>query len=260
MRITRTWHWAGLLILLVGGLAGCAPAAEEPHRPAAVEPTPSENTPSAAPSPSGEPTASESESVVFLSVVDGDTIETSAGTVRIIGIDTPESGQCGHDEASAAIGRLLSVGDPVTLQLPRGQNDRDRYGRLLRFVTTDAGVDLGLMQLEAGNALARYDSRDGYPEHPHEVAYRAAQLASPGSDGSVITVVCRAAAPAPVVPSTEDAWWQQYSSCARLKRNEAGHPTGPFARDDPAQVEIYNWFAYGTGNRGDGDGDGLACE
>jgi len=25
-------------------------------------------------------------------------------------------------------------------------------------------------------------------------------------------------------------------------------------------VEIYNWFQFGTGYRGDGDGDGLACE
>lgn len=29
---------------------------------------------------------------------------------------------------------------------------------------------------------------------------------------------------------------------------------------NPAQTEIYNHFQYGTSYRGDGDGDGWACE
>lgn len=238
--------------MLMAGLVGCVP-----------EPSSTEGPPSSATSePTATPTATEAEAeaATFVAVVDGDTIETSEGTVRIIGIDTPERGQCGYDDASTAIGRLLAVGDSVTLELPPGQNDRDRYGRLIRYVITDAGVDLGLMQLESGNALARYDSSDGYPAHPQETAYRAAQIASPSADGSVITIACRHGTPPAIAPSTDERWWEQYSSCARLKRNEAGHPTGPFNRDDPAQAEIYDWFAYGTGNRGDGDGDGLACE
>lgn len=197
--------------------------------------------------------------MTFVAVVDGDTIETSAGTVRIIGIDSPERGECGYGDGSAAIGQVLSVGDPVTLVLPSGQNDRDRYERLLRYVITDAGVDLGLMQVEAGFAIARYDSTDGYPAHPREAEYRATQVASSGPDRSVITLACQDKPPPSIAPS-EDAWFQQYSSCTKLKRNEVGHPTGPFNRDDPAQAEIYNWFAYGTGNHGDGDDDGLACE
>lgn len=212
-----------------------------------------------------------------MAVVDGDTIETSDGTVRLIGIDTPERGECGHAEASMAIGGLVSPGDRVTLELPDGQNDRDQHGRLIRYVMTETGVDLGLMQMEAGNAIARYDSTDGYPEHPRQAAYRAAQVASPSPDGSVIpdcsvipdgsviTIVCRSESQesvAPVVDSVaaEDARWRQYSSCAKLKKNIVGHPTGPFRADDPDDVTIYDWFAYGTGNRGDGDGDGLACE
>lgn len=249
VRIARTWRSAGAAMLLMVGLVGCAP--EPPVMQ--EQPRPASSTPAATPGAD--------DSVTFMSVVDGDTIETSAGTVRIIGIDTPERGECGHDEASAAIGRVLDVGDPVTLELPPGQNDQDRYGRLLRLVSTDAGVDIGLMQLEAGNALARYDSSDGYPPHPHEETYRAAQVASPGPNGSVITVACQDEAAAPVAPPpAEDPWWAQYSSCSKLKKNEVGHPVGPFARDDPAHADIYNWFAHGTGNRGDGDGDGLACE
>lgn len=192
----------------------------------------------------------------FLAVIDGDTIETSEGTVRLIGIDTPERGQCGQDEASAAISGVLAPDDTVTLELPAGQNDQDRHGRLIRYVTTPAGIDLGLLQLESGNAVARYDSRDGYPAHPREQDYHSAQRATVGPDGSVITIGCQAVTFAPVA----DGWWEQYSSCAKLKRNVVGHPIGPFSRDDPAQAEIYDWFAIRSGNGGDGDGDGLACE
>lgn len=66
--------------------------------------------------------------------------------------------------------------------------------------------------------------------------------------------------PAPIAAPTGDEWWRHYTSCTRLKRNEIGHPIGPFSRDDPDQAAIYEWFAHGTGHDGDGDGDGLACE
>lgn len=255
---------AGLAVVLTLGLVGCAgepPLAGPGTVPATAGPTAARTTPTATtPAPTAVATATGAEQIAFLSVVDGDTIETSAGTVRIIGIDAPERGECGHDEASAAIASLLSGGDPVTLELPAGENDQDRHARLLRYVLTGAGVDLGLMQLQEGNAIARYDSSDGYPAHPNESAYHAAQIASSGPDGSVLTVACQGQAPLPVAPPASEHWWEQYPSCTKLKKNTAGHPTGPFDRDDPAQAEIYDWFANRTGNRGDGDGDGLACE
>lgn len=229
---------------------------------------PDSTTDAAASAPAGT-TAPPADAVTFVAVIDGDTIETSAGKVRIIGIDAPERGQCGQNEASAALSSVLAPGDPVTLDRPPGQNDRDGYGRLIRYVVTTAGIDLGLLQLQAGNAVARYDSIDGYPAHPREGEYRAAQIASLGADGAVMTPACQAAAvPPPTAPSAPpaappaatDRWWEQYSSCTRLKKNTAGHPTGPFARDDPAPAEQYDWFANRTGNNGDGDGDGLACE
>lgn len=120
------------------------------------------------------------------------------------------------------------------------------------------------MQLQAGNAVARYDSTDGYPAHPREDVYHAAQLATLGAEGTVLTTACQQQATTQPVAFTDepagDPWWEQYSSCTKLKKNTAGHPKGPFSRDDPAEAEIYNWFAYGTGDRGDGDNDGLACE
>lgn len=277
MRSARTSSLAGLALVLVlaVGVVGCGSPTATPDAAASAAGVASASTTTpatASATPTATPTASATASVTFASVVDGDTIQTSAGTVRIIGIDTPERGQCGHDEASMAIGRLLASGDPVTLELPAGQNDRDQHGRLIRYVLTSKGVDLGLMQLEAGHAIARFDSTDGYPAHPRQAAYHAAQVASAGPDGAVVPVVCQgkstaSVAPAPqsVAPSTEasepeEPWWRQYSSCTKLKKNTAGHPKGPFRKNVPAEADIYDWFANGTGNRGDGDNDGLACE
>lgn len=127
-------------------------------------------------------------------IVDGDTVETSAGTVRIIGIDAPERGECGYDVATALVATLVGPGDPITLVLPEGQNPEDRYGRLLRYVDTTGGVDVGSAVLGAGLAVARHDSTDGYPAHPRESDYRAAQTATLSADGSVVTADCRAAA------------------------------------------------------------------
>ena len=54
----------------------------------------------------------------------------------------------------------------------------DRYGRLLRYVDVN-GVDAGLRQIKQGQAVARYDSRDGYGTHARETAYVSADAASP---------------------------------------------------------------------------------
>ncbi len=117
-------------------------------------------------------------------VVDGDTVEVSRADVvervRLLGIDTPERGQCGFAEATALVAGLVTDRE-VTLVVG-SSDDRDRYDRLLRFVevTVDgAVVDVGLRQLEAGLAAATYDSRTGYPPHDREDAYVAADEAAP---------------------------------------------------------------------------------
>lgn len=256
------------LLLALSGCEGRPPdAAGQPGATSVGSGAPSATLPEPSASSVESTTGSSdpgTQTATFVSVVDGDTVETSAGVVRLIGIDSPERGECGHDEATSAVSDLLSAGDQVTLVLPPGQNDRDKHGRLIRYVITADGVDLGLMQLEAGNAVARYDATDGYPEHPRQAAYHSAQIASLDSNRRVVTVACERSPSASAAPaggdSTGDAWWMQYSSCAKLKKNTVGHPTGPFRRDDPNEAAIYEWFAHGTGNRGDGDGDGLACE
>lgn len=89
-------------------------------------------------------------------VIDGDTIELDIGgtteRVRLIGIDTPETvspsvpDQCYGAEASAALTELLPPGTEVTIE--RDREARDRYGRLLLYVTRrsdDLAVNLWLV-------------------------------------------------------------------------------------------------------------------
>ena len=139
-------------------------------------PAPAPSTPHTTPlaSPGG---GTPRETGVVTKVVDGDTIWVDgAGKVRVIGIDTPERGQCGFGPATSNLKGLV-LGREVTLS-GDGRDDRDRYGRLLRYVDVN-GVDAGLAQVEAGLARARYDSRDGYGAHPRESAYIAADQRSP---------------------------------------------------------------------------------
>jgi endonuclease YncB( thermonuclease family) len=110
-------------------------------------------------------------------VVDGDTVDVEGvGRIRVIGIDTPERGECGFDSATLAMAALV-LGQPVTL-VPGAATDVDRYGRLLRYVDVGA-TDAGLSLIADGWAIARYDSRDGYGAHPRESEYVAADLAAP---------------------------------------------------------------------------------
>lgn len=135
------------------------------------------------PGPSARPTSAQAGWQVTR-VIDGDTIEVSRDgvveRVRLLGIDTPERGQCGFDEATALVTGLVT-GREVAL-VEGNRDDRDRYDRLLRFVevTVDGVVvDVGLRQLEAGLAVEAYDSRTGYARHDREDAYIAADEATP---------------------------------------------------------------------------------
>jgi micrococcal nuclease len=97
-----------------------------------------------------------------LSVVDGDTLTVRiAGrteTVRLIGIDTPETVhptkpvECFGPEASARTKELLPKGTRITVV--RDAEARDRYGRLLLYVTrVSDGLFVNLDMIEGGFAL-----------------------------------------------------------------------------------------------------------
>ena len=109
-------------------------------------------------------------------MVDGDTVELNTGqSIRLLGYDTPEQGECGCQEAADTLQFLLNSGT-VTITTDNG-DDTDRYGRLLRHVLVN-DVPVGLTMIEQGKANARYDSLDGYTCHRYQDAYRNADGAN----------------------------------------------------------------------------------
>ena len=107
-------------------------------------------------------------------VVDGDTLIATVGgrseTVRLIGIDTPESVaptrpvQCFGREASLHLAELLPAGTSITLV--RDVEARDTYDRLLGYVVRSRdGLFVNLELVAAGYAAAlNYPPNDHYAD------------------------------------------------------------------------------------------------
>ena len=112
---------------------------------------------------------------LVLEVFDGDTILVrlpggGVEKVRLLGVDAPETegyrdAEPGGEEA-AAFARDLMGGANVVLEADPLADDRDRYGRLLRYVRLPDGRDAGLAIIEAGYAEAYrrfpFERRDDY--------------------------------------------------------------------------------------------------
>jgi micrococcal nuclease len=74
--------------------------------------------------------------VLVTHVIDGDTIEIEGGYhVRYIGIDTPEKVEPYYWEALKANQELV---EGKRIRLERDVEDKDKYGRLLRYVWVDS--------------------------------------------------------------------------------------------------------------------------
>lgn len=74
--------------------------------------------------------------VLVTHIIDGDTIEIEGGyKVRYIGIDTPEKGEPYYLKATEA-NRSLVEGKEIRLE--KDVEDKDEYGRLLRYVWVDS--------------------------------------------------------------------------------------------------------------------------
>lgn len=114
-------------------------------------------------------------------MVDGDTVkvmyEGEEVTIRVIGINTPETVdprkpvECFGAEASQATKMFLPEGSQGTLTPDSTQDDQDKYGRLLRYITNEHGEDLGLYLISSGYAY-EYTYRVPYER---QAEYRAAQ-------------------------------------------------------------------------------------
>ncbi len=147
-----------------------------------------------------------------LSVADGDTITVDiAGTrerVRLLGIDAPEvagTTECFGNEASQ-YARGILTGTSVGLVADPTQDDRDRYGRLLRYVILPDGTDFDAQLIAQGYAL-EYTYAKPYQR---QSAYRAAES---------------------VATTTDRGLWSA-ESCSAAKTSVAAPPTGAAAGCD----------------------------
>lgn len=126
---------------------------------------------------------SQLEAAQIVKVVDGDTVKVDLDgqieTIRLVSVDAPESvapGQpvgCLGKESARFLKNLLLNQSTLYLQKDQTQSDRDRYGRLLRFVFLSDGRDAGLELLKVGLAAAKLYSRQ---PHQHWSVYQEAEM------------------------------------------------------------------------------------
>lgn len=144
--------------------------------PADNQNTPTQQqTPTEEPVPTIEETKQESQNLYNVTkVVDGDTlvvnIEGVTETLRLIGIDTPETQdprkpvQCFGQEATNKANELLN-GKKVRLEADETQNERDIYDRLLRYIYLEDGTFINEIMIKEGYAF----------EYTYDVPYKYQQ-------------------------------------------------------------------------------------
>ncbi|WP_392543791.1 thermonuclease family protein [Oryzobacter telluris] len=191
---------------LVAGAPG--PSATAPATPGASASPSASPSPSPAASPKPRPTAkpvvpSQAGLVPVVGVVDGDTIKVRVNgeteRVRVIGIDTPELAQreCYAQQASSRMQSLVQS-TKVRLVRDRTQDDRDRYGRLLRHVQLADGRQVAEV-LIAGGFGEEYTYDRAYAG---QADYRAAQAAARRAGKGIWSSGCRAPVKAAPVPAS----------------------------------------------------------
>lgn len=131
---------------------------------------------SSKPSPTLSPINKDTKLFKVIEVVDGDTIKVLMNnkeeTVRPIGIDTPEVAdpripvQCFGVEASNKAKELLT-GKNVILESDATQGERDKYGRLLRYVFLEDGTNFNKLMIEEGYAH-EYTYKDNQYKYRNE--------------------------------------------------------------------------------------------
>ena len=99
---------------------------------------------------------------VFISrIIDGDTVESDIGHIRLLGINTPEKGEIYYNEAKDF---LASRVFNKTVQLEFGKNRHDKYNRTLAYIFLDEkNINIELVEKGLANYYF-YEGRDKYSD------------------------------------------------------------------------------------------------
>jgi len=230
-----------------------------PTTPVKTDPEPVPQTATA-----DSPVLNEGELYRVTSIVDGDTIKVSMNgqteTIRFIGIDTPETKdprkpvQCYGKEASSRM-QHYAQSKNVRLEDDPSQGDRDKYGRLLRYVYTEDGKNIAYYMIKEGYAHEyTYNKPYKYQTEFQDAESYAREnllgLWSPNTcngdtsqqvSGSTSTTP----APVPATTSSPSDSTVYYANCTEARAAGAA----PLYQDQP-----------GYRSAMDRDGDGVACE
>lgn len=143
-----------------------------------VSPVPPEAPTKPAPAlvPAPAPILTERTQATVVRVIDGDTIEVDIGgrsyRVRYIGVDTPERGQVGYDEATLANAQLVSG---RVVELEKDISETDKYGRLLRYVWVEEGMVNAILVASGYAQVSTYPPDVKYQEEFLELQRQAEQ-------------------------------------------------------------------------------------
>lgn len=116
--------------------------------------------------PSGMAIADKFETKFVTKVIDGDTVIAAGESIRLLGIDADERG---HPCYAAAKQRLEELVLNKEVQLERDAEDKDRYGRYLRYIFLN-GTNINLQMVQEGLAIARFS--------PENLKYKTEILAA----------------------------------------------------------------------------------
>lgn len=202
------------------------------------------------------------------SVIDGDTLQVTIDgekkTVRLIGIDTPETKhpekpqECFGKKASKKAESLLA-GEKVRLEADASQSNKDRYGRLLRYVYLTSGTLFNEMMIQEGYG---YEYTYNLP-YKYQDAFKKAQLtAKENKRGLWAPDACEETSESET--ETKESGTETQSKPTNPEQRECGsnaYDCGDFADQSSAQET----FEYCGGpaedpHRLDADEDGRACE
>lgn len=101
----------------------------------------------------------EVEKRIVTKIIDGDTIIVSGGeTTRLLGIDADEKGYPCYTQAKKRL-ENLTLGKEVLLE--SDIEDKDIYGRLLRYVLLDE-ENINILLVKEGLAIARLENNKKY--------------------------------------------------------------------------------------------------
>jgi len=214
-----------------------------------------------------------SELYTVQSVVDGDTVKilmgTAVETVRLIGIDTPETVhpskpvECFGREASNKTKELLT-GKQVSIEKDGSQDERDKYGRLLAYIFLEDGTNVNKLLIAEGyaheytyNLPYKYQSEFKQAESDARTNKRGLW-----ADNACTTQETTTTVPVPVTKVVPQAQQSNCDSnysgaCVPIASDvdcASGTGNGPAYVDGP--VYIVGTDIYGL----DRDGDGVACE